>query len=299
MHDGYADDNEDPWSSSRSAVERSEPIAHATGNLELDTRVYGESGSYKAFVSPAWEIWGPNGGYMASIALRAAAAESHLKQPVSIYCQFLRPARFDWLDAQVSVVQRGRRSESIRVSLAQAGKPVLEALVRTALPGEGLEHESGGPLLAAPETLPRADDLRRADAPSFPFWKNIEARVLQPERFAQTPAPQPPHWLEWYRFRPNAIYDDPVVDAARALVLIDTLGWPAAWLQHPDTTLRGPNLDVAAFFHAPTQDSAWLLCEQHSPVAARGMIGTSARIYGRDGRLLASGGAQLMCVDPS
>jgi acyl-CoA thioesterase II len=273
-----------------------EPTANATGNLELDSRVYGSAGTYKAFVSPAWEIWGPNGGYMASIALRAACAESQLKVPASIYCQFLRPARFDWVDAQVTMVQSGRRAESIRVSLTQGGKPVLEALVRTALPGDGLLHESRGPHVAAPETLPSMDDLRRPDMPRFSFWKNIEARVLQPGRFAETRAPQPPHWLEWYRFRPQATFADPVVDATRALVLIDTLGWPAAWLHHPETKLMGPNLDVVAFFHGPAQHSEWLLCEQTSPIAARGLIGASARIYDRDGHLVASGGAQLMCM---
>jgi acyl-CoA thioesterase II len=277
-----------------------QPVAHASGDLELDTRVYGGRGEYQAFVSPAWEIWGPNGGYMASIALRAAIAESHLKHPTSIYCHFLRPARFDWIDAHVTVVQRGRRAESLRVSLSQGGKPVLEGLVRTALPGEGLEHEYGdGPSVAAPETLPSSEELAGPDAPSIPFWKNIEARVLRPERFLQPSTAQPPHWLEWYRFRPTALFDDPVVDAARALVLIDTLGWPAAWLHHRSNDVRGPNLDVMAFFHASTQDSEWLLCEQTSPIANCGTIAASARIYGRHGRLLASGGAQLICVNES
>ncbi|HEX2676642.1 MAG TPA: thioesterase family protein [Polyangiales bacterium] len=269
-----------------------------SGDLEEATRVHpsGDRGKYRAYVSNEWEIWGPNGGYMASIAMRAAAAESFIKQPASFYCHFLRPARFDWIDAEVSVVQRGRRSESIRVALSQQGKPVVEGLLRTALPGEGLDHEVGAPIVPRPETLPSAEELRRPDHPVFRFWKNIESRVLQPERFAEQPKPQPPVWREWYRFRPRSVFDDPVVDAARALVLIDTLGWPAAWMQHPGTALRAPNLDVAAFFHAPTQDSDWLLCEQVSPTASQGLVAASARIYGSDGRLLASGGAQLMCV---
>ena len=282
----------------RESYDNLQPIAHASGDLELDTRVYGERGKYRAFVSPAWEIWGPNGGYMASIALRAAAAESYLKHPTSLYCHFLRPARFDWIDAEVSVLQRGRRAESIRVSLSQAGKPVLEGLLRTALPADGLEHEyAESPAVAAPETLPCMEELADPNGPKFSFWQNLEARVVQPERFSQRMQNRPPHWLEWYRYRPTAIFDDPVADAARALVLIDTLGWPAAWLHHKDTTLRGPNLDVMAFFHGATQDSEWLLCEQTSPIAAGGTIATSARIYARDGRLLASGGAQLICLE--
>jgi len=44
------------------------------GDFERDTRVEGERGLYTATPSENWRIWGPMGGYAASIALRAAAA---------------------------------------------------------------------------------------------------------------------------------------------------------------------------------------------------------------------------------
>jgi acyl-CoA thioesterase-2 len=266
-------------------------------DFEQDTRLEGNNGVYEAAISPSWEIWGPNGGYLASIALRAAAAEAKIRTPASIYCQFLRVARFETVQARVTVVQQGRRSESIRVSLLQHDKPVLEALVRTALPGDGLAHVAYRcPEVPAPETLPALDQLWRPDMPKVPFWDNIEARVIRPERFEEERRAMPPHWLEWYRFRPTATFVDPVVDAARALVLIDTLGWPAAWLRHPNSKFRAPNLDVVAFFHAGATDSQWLLCEQESPIGQNGLLGTRARVFHRDGRLVASGGAQLLCV---
>ena len=34
------------------------------GDFERDTAVHGENGRYRARVSQAWEIWGPNGGYI-------------------------------------------------------------------------------------------------------------------------------------------------------------------------------------------------------------------------------------------
>ena len=130
-------------------------------DFERATRVRGGGGVYEATVSRAWEICGPNGGYMATIALRAAGAEAKIATPVSFYAQFLRIARFDAIEARVTVVQSGRRSESIRVSLVQDGKAVLEALLRTALPSEGLEHTAlTPPDVPPPEALPRAEDLR-------------------------------------------------------------------------------------------------------------------------------------------
>jgi acyl-CoA thioesterase-2 len=266
-------------------------------DFESDTRVDGEHGAYTCSVSPAWEIWGPNGGYMASIALRAAAKEARIKNPASVYCQFLRVARFDRVEARVTIVQQGRRSESIRVSLVQDDKPVLEGLVRTALPGDGLEHaDYRVPEVPEPQGLPTMDELRQPEMPKFSFWDNLESRVIDTQRFEKDRPPAAPHWLEWYRFRPTPTFDDPFVDAARSLVLIDTLGWPAVWLRHPNPRFRAPNLDVTAFFHASSRESEWLLCEQESPIAEGGLIGTRARVFDRNGKLLASGGAQLLCI---
>jgi acyl-CoA thioesterase II len=272
----------------------------APGDLERDTRVTraGESGAYTAAVSPDWQIWGPNGGYMATIALRAGMAEAKIQNPASIYVQFLRAARTDVLDVRVAVVQSGRRAEAIRVSMTQDGKPVLEALLRTALPNDGLVHRAVDmPEVAPPESLPLLDELLLTRAvPRFSFWNNIEARVLQPRRFETDVAPVRPHMLEWYRFRPRATFDDPVLDAARGLILVDTLGWPSAWLAHPGTKIRAPNLDIAVFFHQSAQNSEWLLCEQLCQVGAGGLLGASGRVFDREGRLIASGGGQLLCM---
>lgn len=274
------------------------PPREILGNFDHDTKVEGGHGVYTALVSPEWEIWGPVGGYMATIALRAGAAEAKIQNPASIYVQFLRPARFDRVDVRVTVIHAGRRAESIRVSISQDGKPVVEALLRTALPGEGLEHHAvTAPAAPAPEELPTLEELWGARSrPMFSFWNNVESRVILRERFAPDFEGMPPRFVEWYRFRPTPTFDDPVLDAGRSLVLIDTLGWPSAWLAHPRTKVRAPNLDVVAFFHQSAKDSEWLLCEQVCQIGAGGLLGPSARIFSRDGRLVASGGGQLMCV---
>jgi len=46
------------------------------GNLADDTEVSGADDHYVARLSRDWEIWGPNGGYLASVAIRAAGAHS-------------------------------------------------------------------------------------------------------------------------------------------------------------------------------------------------------------------------------
>jgi acyl-CoA thioesterase len=91
-------------------------------DLEHDTRVEGEADVYHANVSPAWEIWGPNGGYLGVIALRAAGKVARIPRPVSFDCHFVRPARLSELKLDVVALHLGRQAESIRVSASQEGK---------------------------------------------------------------------------------------------------------------------------------------------------------------------------------
>jgi acyl-CoA thioesterase II len=270
------------------------------GDFEIDTRVETvdeSAGLFRARLSSDWEIWGPNGGYLAAIALRAAGRRARIPRPASFHAHFLRVARFDDVDLSVRVLRQGRRSESFAVSLLQDGRPVLEAMVRTAAEGPGLEHDhSRMPEVPEPETLPTAESLRDPDWPVYPFWHNFDARPVDPQRFREAPRPSPPEFREWYRYRPKATFDDPFVDAGRALLLIDTLSWPAAARPHPESSFTAPNLDVSAWFHREATGSEWLLADHRCDVAESGLMGTHGRVWDRRGRLVATGGAQLLCV---
>ncbi|MEE8580568.1 MAG: thioesterase family protein [Myxococcota bacterium] len=267
------------------------------GDFEVDTRLEGSGGHYRADLSSDWEIWGPNGGYLAAIALRAAGCDAQIPRPASFAGHFLSIARFASVDVRVRLLRRGRRSESFQVTIAQDGKLVLEALVRTAASGPGLEHDTARPPdVPGPEELVSSEELSEAGPPRYPFWQNLEVRPIWPERFREEPRVRPPIWREWYRFRPRAVFDDPFVDAGRMLLLIDTLSWPAAVQAHPDPAFQATNLDVSAWFHTAEPGADWLLADHECPVAQAGLMGTQGRVWSADGRLLASGGAQLICV---
>jgi acyl-CoA thioesterase-2 len=272
------------------------------GDFEKDTRVekIGD-GRFRAELKPDWEIWGPNGGYVATLALRAAGACAQIPRPSSFTCHFLAIGRFEPVEVEVEVVRAGRRAELLRSRVVQGGRILVETLLRTASEGPGLEHPTtGAPVVPAPETLESLEALV-AKLPTDPpphhrFWENLDRRPLDPTSIGGPRIANPADWAEWYRFRPLATFEDRWVDAARYLVLIDTLSWPAASRPHVDGGFIAPSLDVTTWFHDFAPQEEWLLAHEVSRVARGGLMSTEGSVYSRDGRLLASGGSHLLCA---
>jgi acyl-CoA thioesterase II len=270
------------------------------GDLEIDTRLeeVGE-GRFQAGLSRDWEIWGPNGGYLAVIALRAVGRVAKVDRPASFAGHFLSVAEFAPIDLEVQTLKAGRRAESFRVSISQAGRAIFEGLVRTAAVGPGLEHDvSQFPDVPLPDTLQSIETLvPDRETPPHPFWSNFDVRPVWPERFSEGEGvSHEPIFREWFRYRPRACFDDPWLEAGRALLMVDTASWPAACQPHPNSGMTAPNLDVTAWFHRSAAESEWLLMDHSCEVAESGLMGTHARIWTEQGKLIATGGAQLFCI---
>jgi acyl-CoA thioesterase len=65
---------------------------------------------------------------------------------------------------------------------------------------------------------------------------------------------------------------------------------------HPGRTYSVTTMDLNVSFHRANADSPWLLIDRQCPIAGRGLMGVSGQVWDRDGRLLASGSAQLACA---
>lgn len=269
-------------------------------SLDLDTALTGEGGSYTAALSEEWRIWGPNGGYVAAIALRAAGAATRFRRPVSFHCHFLGVGAFGPADVRVAAMREAKTADSLRVVMAQEGRPFLEAHVWTSDVRDGLAHDHAhAPDVPGPDRLPSFDELATDEQrrrPTYPFWSNLEGRPadwVPPDEWR----PGAPALRCWYRFRPDARFEDPFLDAARALILIDTLSWPAACRAHRENENPwiAPSLDLAARFHRAPPYGEWLLVDARAEVAAEGVIGFHNQIWDEGRRLVASGGGQLLC----
>lgn len=254
-------------------------------------------GRFAAQLSREWEIWGPNGGYLATIALRAAGRVARIRRAASLHVHYLRTARFESVELTTEVLQAGQKAESIRVEMQQAGKLVLSALVRTALADAGLAHDiaEAPNVVSHDHNLMDAEDLRRPQHGRYPFWENFERRVLQPSAWAIPRLEAPPRWREWLRYKDQSELEDPFLAAGRLAVLIDTMCWPAASLAHPDGRFIAPSLDLSVCFHRP-QRGDWLLVDAEAPLAEDGLIYGRGALWSEDRKLLASGASQLLCV---
>ena len=185
------------------------------GDVEVQTATerVGE-GRHTAMVHRDWEIWGPCGGYVAAIALRAAGAESGLVRPASFFCHYLSVAEFAPVDLVVTPLRTGRTVLAQRVEMTQQGRPVLDAMVWSVGDVAGLEHED-----VSPPDVPGPDDAdsggARQQPNGFAFWDNFDQRLVNtsetPEAWPPTEA-LPPTWRMWVRCRPTATFADPWVE---------------------------------------------------------------------------------------
>jgi acyl-CoA thioesterase-2 len=103
-------------------------------------------------------------------------------------------------------------------------------------------------------------------------------------------------WRTWVRALTRATFDDPWVDAARTLVVLDVGSWPAGCRPHAhrDPAFIAPSLDLYASFQHPGASSEWLLLDTHSPVAGDGLLSWTGRVWSQDRRLIANGGGQAV-----
>src|SRR5262249_55377780 len=134
------------------------------GDLALDTAVAGRDGRYTANLSRDWEIWGPNGGYVAAIALRAAGAHSRFDRPASLVGHFLGVGHFDQpLDMETTTLRGAKRAQSTRGAMTQHGQPIFDAMVWSVGDVGGLEHDFAPmPAVPDPETLPTYEERMAA-----------------------------------------------------------------------------------------------------------------------------------------
>lgn len=274
------------------------------GDLDDDTRIEHLSGHrYRAAVSEDWNLWGPVGGYVASLALRAAGAHTGMSRPASLSCHYLAPARFEAVDIEVRSMRMSRRAESLSVLITQAEMPILQALVWTvAAHVAGPEDElSPVPRVPPPERLDEfafdrdvaVSNAAGTAAATATLWKNLELRKVPVEPRDHQCGTTEVH--TWERFRPRSCFVDPWLDACREVISIDTAIFPAVATVLGERRFVAPSMDLNVAFHAPPPADEYLLVTGRGTAARDGLLCGTAEVRTPTGVLTASGGSQLLC----
>jgi acyl-CoA thioesterase II len=273
------------------------------------TAVNGGGGSYEGHLSEAWQsAVGPFGGYLAAIVLRAAAAETTKAQPVSLSCHFLAVGGPGPIAVDVRSGHATRRAESLLVSIRQADTVLVSALAWFADAGAGIDHPpTDVPVASPPVLLAPIEQLHK----NFSGFWFAEARPIYEPSLAMTSPRRDPPWtlndLEhlvdardpslrvWGRIRPDATFDDPAVDAARAPVLLDWfIPFLAATRYAGRRVVLHSTLDLVVHFHAAAPTSEWLYCEAHAGPAAGGVAHGHGSLWSEDGVLVATAAQQML-----
>jgi acyl-CoA thioesterase II len=262
--------------------------------LHEHTAIREEDGRRLATFDKAWEIWGPDGGYMATIALRAAGLEAPKNhRPISLKCHYLNPGKFEDVEIRTDVLKKGKSACCIRVDLIQGEKITLTSEIWTTSRNEGpILREHAKPKVARPNDLVTRNQVKGGSR--YPFWENFEQRPAK-ERTLGIPDPRGAVLETWYRYKDFPETDDPYLDYGRAIVLIDTLLWPTFFFSQPQPVdYIAPSLDRSVWFHEPPGVRDWLLLDASTDTASGGVIFGEARIWTDDGRLIATGASQML-----
>jgi acyl-CoA thioesterase len=277
------------------------------------------SGKYRGNVSEEWKLWTPVGGYLASIALRAAQAASSMARPVSVTCHYLHEATFGPVDLDVTTLGTTERAESLLVRMSQNGNDVLVTMVSAApvdLPGPNMTWQEA-PEVTEPEDM--AGTLLYEDAAKLlgdqPYWQKLEFRMvkglpstrsypdmsgLSEEELIErrfTPR-RDAHIRGWQRIASGEGAKDPWVDACRYVIICAGMMFPV--LADPFTPpLRfiAPTLNLTVDLHSFRPDDQWLLADATGAHASDGVLGADTRLWARSGALLATAQAQLTYHD--
>lgn len=271
-------------------------------DLADDTEVIGSGDTWTAKISDGWRLGRPNGGYLSAVALRAAGAHTGGQRPASMECHFLKSPTLGEVELTTTTLRRTRRAHSVQVTMRQAGLMTLQAMVWCVDFGlEALPPRSAPPpAVPGPHGLKSMDELFPPERWREPFWQHVEERPVDPQEHLDWPqvrAAQPVR-CSWLRFRPMVSKSDVYLDAARAIIAIDVYPFLAGTivLNRDEFTHRALTLALSVSFHDLSHTSEWLLFHAESTFSGDGLFGGSARVWSEDGRLIASGTSQMLCL---
>jgi|SRR5271165_1883200 len=235
------------------------------------------------------------GGQIAAQALLAASKTVAGRRPHSLHLYFLRlgDARYP-VHFYVSRLRDGGTFSARRVTAAQGGEVLMEAIASFTRDVDNVEYQDGMPDAPAPETLVRVEQQLAPYAGEFDGWwvrpRAFEMRYVEPPpRIALDRTGSPSSVSRIWLRADGVVPDDEVVNSCvltylTALTLLECA--MTAMRKAPMGTGVSALLDHAVWFHRRADFSDWLFYDQHSPSGVGGRALATGTVYNRDGGLV-------------
>jgi acyl-CoA thioesterase-2 len=239
------------------------------------------------------------GGQVAAQAVVAAtrSVERHYVLH-SLHSYFLRPG-----DTTVPIVydveriRDGRSFATRRVSARQHGRPIYYMTANFQIPEPGLEHQDRMPEVPGPEQgMPLVELARARGTDTAEEWERewaaLDIRHLGVTGQGLPDNPEEPARARLWIKVDGTLSDDPTVQAAAFTYASDLTLLGAALVPHgihiASPRLQPASLDHTIWFHRPFRADEWWLYDEVSPSASGGRGLALARVFTRDGRLVAT-----------
>ncbi|WP_432522058.1 acyl-CoA thioesterase [Kineococcus sp. SYSU DK006] len=245
---------------------------------------------------PHWRARLFGGQVLGQVAVAAGRTVDPGRHLHSLHAYFLRPGEPGVPVAfAVERLRDGRSFSARRVQATQNGVPILSGIASFQLPADGLDHAEPAPEVPEPEELP--SDYALLDAVEHPMarqlgrGRHVELRHVEPAIYLEPDPRRTARQAVWFRLDAPLPGDDLVHRAALAYASDLSVLEPVlrrhglAW-STPGASVA--SLDHAMWWHRPARADEWVLHVVESPSAsgARGL--STARMYDRQRRLVAS-----------
>ena len=265
----------------------------ATTEFDLGTAVARTgTDSFGATLSPDWWVFtGANGGYLASILLRALTerVDDPARMARSLAVHYLRPPAAGPVTVETRLVRAGRSVATVTAAMRQDGAEVALATAVFARARPFWPFQDA----AMPEA-PRPEDTPPSSWPPElfpPVARRFTYRPLTKETaFTGEERAEVACWLRLVEPRPL----DPVL-----LALVADAAAPAVF---PKATqpVAATTIDLTVHFRAPADEEpgdGWALTTFRSRVSVDGFVEEDGEVWSEDGRLVAQS-RQLAVVVP-
>jgi acyl-CoA thioesterase len=226
-----------------------------------------------------WIVQGPNGGYLAAIALRGATLSlaSAERLPRSMHLRYLSPPKAGEFELRVQPMREGGSLTILTVSLQQAGRECLNASVCFSAALSSVAFQDSAPPAA------RALDEAQPMGQAIPMHARFDARIAIGGGPRSNPRADTGGYLRFADGRP--------VDMLALAAFWDS--WPPAAMFRAETAFKGgmPTVEASVYFRRQLPFDGFradehVLMHTHSALGRDGFIEEDAEVWSLDGQLL-------------